>query len=79
MAKNLVNSTTTDWEVASYTEKMATLTVYLIHHEYKRDSVKSDYDLEGDSGHQCSGITDILDQEIVKHYLPDDFPVWDCV
>lgn len=79
LTKNLVNSTVIDWERASYIEKMATLAVYLIHHEYKRDSVTSDNDLERDSGYQCEGIIDILDQEIGKHYLPKDFPVWECV
>lgn len=79
LTKNLVNSTVTDWEDASYTEKMATLAVYLIHHEYERDAMKSDEDLEWDLGYQCTGIVEILDQEIGKHYLPEDFPVWECV
>ena len=79
LTENLVNSTVIDWEGASYTEKMATLAVYLIYHEYKREPVTSDNDMERDSGYQCTGIIDILDQEIGKHYLPNDFPVWECV
>ena len=72
MAKNLVNSTITDWEVANYTEKMATLAVYLISYEYKKDSnfVKDDQNRK--LGYQCTSIVEIMDQEIRKHYLPKD-------
>ena len=79
LTKNLVNSTVSDWEDANYLEKMATLAVYLIAHEYKRDSVISDDEIERDSGYHCSGIIDLLDKEIGKHSLPKDFPVWECV
>ena len=79
LGKNLVNSTINDWEVASYIEKMATLAIYLIGYEYKIDSKVTEEDQNRKLGYQCTGIVEIMDQEIGKHYLPEDFPVWEFV
>jgi hypothetical protein len=79
LAKNLVNSTVTDWEIANYTEKMATLAVYLIGYEYKRDLKAPENDQNRKLGYQCTSIIEIMDQEIGKHYLPEDFPVSEFV
>ena len=79
LGKNLANATVNDWKVASYTEKMATLAVFLLLSEYERESATSNDDTDRDVGYECKGIVEILDREIDQHYLPDDFPVWECV
>ena len=79
LSKNLVNSTITDWEVANYTEKMATLAVYLISYEYNKESRLAEDDQNRKLGYQCTSIVKIMDQEIRKHYLPKDLPVWEFV
>ena len=79
LGKNLANATVNDWKVASYTEKMATLAVFLLPREYERESATSNGDTDRNAGYECTGIVEILDREIDQHYLPDDFPVWECV
>lgn len=79
LGKNLANATVKDWKVASYTEKMATLAVFLLLREYERESATLSDDTGRDVGYECTGIVEILDREIDQHYLPDDFPVWECV
>ena len=79
LTKNLVNSNINDWEVASYTEKMATLALYLISYEYEKDSTTTEGDQDRKFGYRCTGIVEIMDQEIGRHYLPEDFPVWELV
>jgi len=79
LTENLLNSDINEWKAASYTAKMATIALYLISYEYERDSMITE---EGDDrkfGYQCTGIVEIMDQEIGKHYLPEDFPVWEFV
>ena len=79
LGNNLANATVNDWKEASYTEKMATVAVFLLHREYERESARSKDDTGHNVGYECTGIVEILDREIDKHYLPDDFPVWECV
>ncbi len=79
LGNNLANATVNDWKVASYTEKMATLAVFLLHREYERPSARSKDNTGRNVAYECTGIVEIMDREIDKHYLPDDFPVWECV
>ena len=58
---------------------MATLALFLLLREYERESATSNGDTDRNAGYECTGIVEILDREIDQHYLPDDFPVWECV
>jgi hypothetical protein len=76
---NLVNANITAWKEATYTEKMATLAIFLLYREYDRELPGFNGEMKRNTGYQCMNFLEIMDREVDKDYLPDHYPVWECV
>ena len=79
LSDNLVNASVNDWKGANFTEKIATVAVFLLSHEYEMGCMGSNQDARSDIGYDCKNVIDVLNREINKDYLPSNFPVWECV
>ena len=78
LENNLVDATIIDWKDATYTEKMATLAIFLLYREYDK-LARSNNEVNLDAGYHCRNIVEIVNREVDKDSLPGDFPVWECV
>jgi len=76
---NLVKASVTDWKDATYTEKMATLAIFLLYREYDEKLPRLNEEMNRNAGYQSMNIVETMDREVSKDYLPDEFPVWECV
>ena len=58
---------------------MATLAIFLLYREHDRESPRSNESVKLSANYQCINIVEIMDREVDKDYLPNEFPVWECV